>query len=84
MAAVPGIDASRPGRKVLIRTDGGGGTKEYLTWLARRGVSYSIGWTLPWAHMQDIYAQIPTQAWTAALNGDGRPVTVRTSPTSPT
>jgi hypothetical protein len=71
LGAVPGINPSRPGRKVLIRTDGGGGTKDYVTWLAGRGVSYSIGWTLPWAHMQGIYAQIPPAAWTAALNGDG-------------
>jgi len=72
LAAVPGIDASRPGRKVLIRTDGGGGTKEFVTWLTRRGLSYSIGWTLPWAHMQGIYAQIPKQAWTNALNANGQ------------
>lgn len=72
LTAVPGIDASRPGRKVLIRADGGGGTKEYLSWLASRGVAYSIGWTLPWAHMQDIYASVPDTAWTAALNGNGR------------
>ena len=72
LAAVPGIDPTRPGRKVLIRTDGGGGTKDYVTWLAGRGVSYSIGWTLPWAHMQGIYAAIPANAWTPALNGDGQ------------
>lgn len=72
LATVPGIDASRPGRKVLIRTDGGGGTKQYVSWLAARGVSYSIGWTLPWAHMPGIYAAIPAKAWTAALNGDDR------------
>ena len=71
LAAIPGINASRPGRKVLIRADGGGGTKEYLTWLTRRGVAYSIGWTLPWAHMPAIYARIPTKAWTPALNADG-------------
>jgi hypothetical protein len=72
LTAVPGIDASRPGRKVLIRADGGGGSKEYLAWLTRRGVSYSIGWTLPWAHMPALYPRIPTGAWTPALNADGR------------
>ncbi len=30
---LPGIDQRWPGRKVLIRTDGAGGTKEFLTWL---------------------------------------------------
>jgi hypothetical protein len=72
LAAVPGIDASRPGRKVLIRADGGGGSKEYLAWLTRRGVSYSIGWTLPWAHMPALYPRIPAAAWTPALNADGK------------
>ena len=67
---LPGIDPSRPGRKVLIRTDGGGGTQEYTKWLARRGVSYSVGYTLP-ASMPDIYRLIPTKAWQPALKTDG-------------
>lgn len=66
---LPGIDPSRPGRKVLIRTDGGGGTQEYTGWLARRGVSYSVGFTLP-ACMPDIYRLIPATAWQPALNAD--------------
>lgn len=68
LAAVPEIDARRPGRKVMIRTDGGGASKEFLRFLTRRGVSYSIGWTLPWVEMADIYAQASTAgAWTPAL-----------------
>lgn len=47
LRALPGINASHPGRKVMIRADGGGGTKGFLAWLATRGVSYSIGFTLP-------------------------------------
>lgn len=31
----------------MVRADGGGGTKEFLGWLAGRGLSYSIGFTLP-------------------------------------
>jgi hypothetical protein len=41
LAALPGVNAGRPGRKVMIRADGGGGTKEFLSWLDRRGLSYS-------------------------------------------
>lgn len=70
LAALPGINASRPGRKVLIRADGGGGTKEFLAWLARRGLSYSIGFTLP-ATMPALYRQVPQLAWQAAVNADG-------------
>ena len=70
LAALPGITASRPGRKVMIRTDGGGGTNEFLAWLARRGLSYSIGFTLP-ASMPTLYRQVPAEAWQAAVNADG-------------
>ena len=70
LAALPGITASRPGRKVMIRTDGGGGTKEFLAWLSRRGLSYSIGFTLP-ASMPTLYRQVPAEAWQAAVNADG-------------
>jgi hypothetical protein len=70
LAALPGINASRPGRKVLIRADGGGGTKEFLAWLGRRGLSYSIGFTLP-ATTPALYRRVPEQAWQAAVNADG-------------
>ncbi|TWP31931.1 IS1380 family transposase [Leekyejoonella antrihumi] len=70
LAAVPGINPTRPGRKVLIRTDGAGGTKDFLAWLTRRTVSYSIGWKLPEA-MPDLYHQVPEQAWQDAVNADG-------------
>lgn len=66
---LPGVNPSCPGRKVLIRTDGGGGTKEYVNWLANKGVSYSIGYTLP-AATPDIYRLIPDAAWQPAVNAD--------------
>ena len=44
-AAAAGI-----GRKVLIRTDGGGGTHDFLKWLSGQGLSYSIGFTLTAGH----------------------------------
>lgn len=71
LAALPWVSLSRPGKKILIRTDGAGGTKEFLGWLARRGVQYSIGFTLP-AGMPQLYQLIPAMAWQAALDGDGQ------------
>ena len=61
----------RIGRKVLIRADGGGGTHEYLKWLAGQGLSYSVGFTLT----DDMVAkinQIPDPGWTPAYDGDGK------------
>ena len=63
---------SRPGRKVLVRIDGAGGTKETVGFLARRRVSYSVGFKLP-DHTPDIYAAIPKTAWAPARNADGDP-----------
>ena len=71
LAATPGINPTRPGKKVLIRTDGAGGTKELLWFLHRRGVSYSIGWTLP-AHTPQLYRRIPERVWQSAYDADGR------------
>ncbi len=68
--ALPGINGSRPGRKVMVRADGGGGTREFIGWLDRRGLSYSIGFTLP-AGMSQVYRQVPEQAWQPAVNADG-------------
>jgi transposase DDE domain len=63
---------SRPGRKVLVRIDGAGGTKETVGFLARRRVSYSVGFKLP-DRTPDIYAKIPKSAWAPAYNADGDP-----------
>ena len=63
---------SRPGRKVLVRIDGAGGTKETVGFLARRRVSYSVGFKLP-DRTPDIYAKIPKTAWAPARNADGDP-----------
>ena len=62
----------RPGRRVLVRIDGAGGTKETIEFLARRRVSYSVGFTLP-DHTPQIYDTIPETAWAPAYNADGQP-----------
>lgn len=63
----------RPGRKVLVRIDGAGGTKETIEFLARRRVSYSAGFTLP-EHTPQIHGHHPLR-----LPGP-RPTTLTASP----
>lgn len=69
---IPGIDPSRPGKSVLVRTDGAGGTKGFLAWLTRRRVAYSVGFTLPFA-TPEVYRLIPENEWQAAIDADGEP-----------
>ena len=48
LAQLPGKrPGHRFGRKVLVRTDGAGGTKALIEWLTGRRLSYSVGFTLP-------------------------------------
>ncbi len=64
LAQLPG---QRHGRKVLVRTDGAGGTKQLIEWLTSRRLSYSVGFTLP-SNTPDLLAQIPETAWTPAYD----------------
>jgi len=63
---------SRPGKKVLIRIDGAGSTKKTLEELARRRVSYSVGYTLP-TNTPELYRMIPQHVWEPAYDPDGTP-----------
>ena len=46
---LPSTDPGRrPGKKILIRTDGAGGTHEFLNWLTTQRLAYSVGFTLTW------------------------------------
>jgi hypothetical protein len=65
----PGV---RPGRRVLIRGDGGAGTHEFVEWLTRQRLSYSVGFRLT-QDMVDRIALIPDIAWTSAINSDRTP-----------
>ncbi|WP_030672018.1 IS1380 family transposase [Streptomyces cellulosae] len=62
----------RRGRQTLIRTDSGGGTHEFVAWLARRGrwLSYSVGMTITDAVHQAVL-KVPASAWTPAVEPDG-------------
>nr|WP_051191987.1 IS1380 family transposase [Microbacterium luticocti] len=63
--------ASRPGKSVLIRADCAGGTKEFVTWLTKRRLSYSVGYTLPF-HTPELYRLLTNHnAWEPALDADG-------------
>jgi hypothetical protein len=63
---------TRPGRKILIRTDSAGGTHELLNWLVGQRLSYSVGFTLP-DTIADILATIPESDWQIAYDADGEP-----------
>jgi hypothetical protein len=60
-------------RRVLIRCDSGGGTHEFLAWLARPGrrLQYSVGFTMT-DDVQEAVAKLPARAWTPAYDGDGQ------------
>lgn len=71
LAQIPGL-AWRVGRKILIRADSAGGTKEFLNHLHKRGLSYSCGLGMTPA-MAAAVASLPTSVWTQAYNPDGQP-----------
>jgi hypothetical protein len=58
-------------RQVLIRADSGGGTHDFLGWLARPGrrLAYSAGFTIT-EDIQAAILTIPAQAWTPAYDAD--------------
>lgn len=62
----------RSGRKVLIRTDSAGGTKDFLAWLTgpRRNLAYSVGFPITGA-LAEALPLVPAEAWTRAYNSDG-------------
>jgi hypothetical protein len=62
---------TRRGKSVLVRADGAGGTKEFVTWLTKRRLSYSVGYTLPF-HTPELYKLVTQHdAWEPALDADG-------------
>jgi hypothetical protein len=60
-------------RRVLIRTDSGGGTHEFLNWLASPGhrLHYSIGMTIT-DDMQDAILTLPDRVWEPAYDAGGQ------------
>ncbi|CAI7978378.1 hypothetical protein FRAHR75_460055 [Frankia sp. Hr75.2] len=62
----------RRSRSVLVRADGGGGAHEFVAWLARCRLAYSVGFTLTDDHAE-LIATLPKGAWTPAYDADGIP-----------
>jgi hypothetical protein len=60
-------------RRVLIRADSGGGTHDFLTWLARPGrrLRYCVGLTIT-EDIADAILKIPAAAWTPAYDAGGQ------------
>ena len=56
-------------RRVLVRTDSGGGTHDFLTWLGSpsRRLHYSVGMTLT-EDMQDAIGALPERVWEPAYD----------------
>ena len=61
-------------RQVLIRADSGGGTHDFLTWLAKPGrrLAYSVGFTITDDIAGRHPGKIPATAWTPAYDSDGQ------------
>ncbi len=70
LAQLPGGNR-QPGKKVLIRADGAGGTHEFIAWLTGRRLAYSVGFTLPFDTPQ-LYRLIPEEVWMPAYDAEGQ------------
>jgi hypothetical protein len=60
-------------RRVLIRTDSGGGTHDFVTWLPSpsRRLHYSVGMTIT-EDMQEAILALPDRVWEPAYDAGGR------------
>ncbi len=60
-------------RRVLVRTDSGGGTHDFLNWLASPGrrLRYSVGMTIT-EDMQEAILALPGRVWEPAYDAGGQ------------
>jgi len=71
-------DAELNGQPILVRCDGAGATKEWLTHLRRLrdeqglDVSFSVGFTVT-NQVKDAIAVLPESVWTCAVDAAGKP-----------
>jgi hypothetical protein len=61
----------RSRRRVLIRTDSGGGTHEFLAWLASQRLHYSVGMAIT-DDIQDAILALPGRIWEPAYDAGGQ------------
>jgi hypothetical protein len=72
-AQLPGHQPGRrPGRGVLVRADGAGGTHELLRWLTGQRVQYSVGFSLPDVFEDRITLLDKADQWKPAYDSDGQ------------
>lgn len=69
---------TRRRRKVLLRADGAGATKEWLVWITTGGGNKAHTWeySVGWSRDEDFWtglAKVPERAWTPALDAKGIP-----------
>jgi len=70
-AQLPGHQPGRrPGRSVLVRADGAGGTHEFLSWLTGQRVQYSVGFPLPDTFTNQLAMLDKAELWQPAYDGD--------------
>ncbi|MGY2033617.1 IS1380 family transposase [Nocardia gipuzkoensis] len=72
LAQLPWQPSWRVGRKVLVRTDSGGGTHEFLDYCHRRRLQYSIGFTLTDDIVEAMDTHLRDRDWTPAYDADGQ------------
>lgn len=70
LAQLPWQPGYRVGRKVLVRTDSGGGTHDFVGYCTARRVQYSLGFTLTNTIVEAVN-RIPKNVWTPAYDADG-------------
>jgi DDE family transposase len=60
-------------RRVLIRTNSGGGTRDFLAWLTGPGrrLHYSVGMTIT-EEMQEAILALPDRVWEPAYDAGGQ------------
>lgn len=71
-------------RRMLIRTDSGGGTHEFLTWLTStsRRLHYSVGMTIT-DDIQEAILMLPDRTWEPAYDAGGQARPAPGPPSSP-
>jgi hypothetical protein len=60
-----------PGTRALIRADSAGGTHEFVAWLHRRRLQYSVGFPVTAPGVENAVRQVPASAWTPAYDAGG-------------
>jgi len=60
------------GRRPLVRTDSAGASHEFVWWLRRHKLAFSVGWAID-AHVKEALLSLPGDAWTPAIDPGGRP-----------